>query len=119
MQVPLQLVWPNGQDGGETTQESLWQKVPPGQTLPQAPQLDGSDVSCVQFVPQRVPEQAGTAHVPLWQVVPEPHALPQAPQLSTSLMRFTHALPQTLSEVSVQVQMPFEHRWSGWTLAVD
>ena len=83
------------------TQTAFWQKVALGQTLPQAPQLAGSEITSEQYIAPAalthvfcgagqvvvVPPSAGgggVAQTPSTQVKPPEQTRPQAPQLDGS-----------------------------------
>jgi hypothetical protein len=70
-----------------------------GQTLPQAPQFFGSDVSSTHAAPQRVPFGHEKSHCPLVQVALPPggavQLAPHPPQFSTSFASSTH-LPRQI-----------------------
>jgi hypothetical protein len=96
-QVPLQLVWPEGQhcpwEQLPEQQSEFWVQVPPALTLQVPPQQVLPDVQVVPHAPQlsvsvwvlvQVPLHSvrpeGQAQVPLWQVSPPVQTFPQPPQ---------------------------------------
>jgi hypothetical protein len=83
-------------DGGEHgvmgVQVPLLQVLPPGHTLPQAPQLLAS---LVVFL-----------HTPPQHVAPAPHLVPQAPQLLGSVVVLVHTVPLTAGQEGAAPDQP-------------
>jgi hypothetical protein len=98
----LQVLCPPGQ-----AQFPLKHVVPAGQTVPHAPQFDGSSFV---FTHARLhstrPLAQVTAHWPSEQTSPMAHAVPQVPQLAGSLETSTHALPHWVAPVRHPLQAP-------------
>jgi len=96
-------------------QELPWlqEPVPPdgqfekSQTLPQAPQLNGSVLVLVQTLSQAVPcGGLQVSQTPTEQMSFEPHAMPQPPQLSGSNARSTQLSPQSVWPGQIGWQLP-------------
>ena len=84
-QKPPQFVWPTGQLSEQVLPTQL---VPPGQTLPQAPQLFGLLTRLTQLRPgPQLVWPCGQMHAPPEQKVPAGQTRPQAPQLLESTAR--------------------------------
>jgi hypothetical protein len=84
---------------------------PPGQRVPQDPQLRGS-VPVLVHAPSQLVSPPPHTQAPLVQLPPVPHWVPHAPQSRGSVVRSTHALLQFVSPApQVVVQAPDEQTW--------
>jgi hypothetical protein len=102
---PMQAVRPVEQPITHDPAEHI---VPPGQRLPQPPQLRGSVCVFVHCTPQSV-SPPPHAHAPLAQFAPVGQVFPHMPQFDGSVCSFTQALLQSESPAAhVVVHVPCE-----------